>query len=284
MVNENFGIQPQEEVTFLKTGRQVEVSFSQFKSSGGHIQKVDKDHYINLVSGEFCECQHTESRADSADTVRRSMKKARDIINTNCIFPSKLRWITLTYAENMQDKDRLYSDFQKFVQRLQRKIGKFEYIAAAEPQGRGAWHMHVLLIFSDEAPFLENKLIADTWQQGFVNVKAVTDVSNVGAYLSAYMADVELDPQNPVPGEIVEREVDGQKKKFIKGARLKWYPPGMNIFRYSRGIERPQAEKMAYRAAQSKLEGFKRTYSTVNCISDEQKKFMSMCIKEFYFK
>lgn len=284
MVNENFGILPNEEVTYLRTGNQCEITFNQIKSSGGHIQKVDKDHYINLISGEFCECVHTENRSQSTDTVRRSMKQARDIINTNCTEPDRLRWLTLTYAENMQDKDRLYSDFQKFNQRLRRRVGEYEYIAAAEPQGRGSWHLHVLLIFSDVAPFLKNDLIAELWQQGFVNVKAVSDVSNVGAYLSAYMSDVEYYPSAPEPGEIVERTVDGQTKKFIKGARLKFYPPGMNIFRYSRGILRPEKEKMSYKSAQSKIEGMRKTYSTVNCISDEQKEFISMCIKEYYSK
>nr|WP_235357591.1 hypothetical protein [Burkholderia pseudomallei] len=50
--------------------------------------------------------------------------------------------ITLTYRENMLDKARLKRDFDKLRRRLG-ALGSFQYVAVAERQKRGAWHLHV---------------------------------------------------------------------------------------------------------------------------------------------
>ncbi|TDY52721.1 hypothetical protein BX592_1043 [Paraburkholderia rhizosphaerae] len=50
--------------------------------------------------------------------------------------------ITLTYRENMQDKTRLKRDFDSLRRRLG-ALGGFQYVAVAERQQRGAWHLHV---------------------------------------------------------------------------------------------------------------------------------------------
>ena len=40
--------------------------------------------------------------------------------------------------------------------------------------------------------------------------------------------------------KIKEVEIEGSKKKFIKGGRLHLYPTGMRIYRKSKGIEEPE--------------------------------------------
>lgn len=50
--------------------------------------------------------------------------------------------ITLTYRENMTDKARLKNDFDALRRRLG-KVQSFHYIAVAERQKRGAWHLHI---------------------------------------------------------------------------------------------------------------------------------------------
>lgn len=211
------------------------------------------------------------------------MKKGRDIINTNCVYPERIRWITLTYAENMQDPERLYLDCKPFFREMRNQYGEFEYIAAVEPQARGAWHMHIIAIFPDKAPYLDNKTVADIWQHGFVNIKAVDNVDNIGAYFSAYMCDLELEDGGLVANNVIEHEIEGETKKFIKGARLKFYPPGMNIFRYSRGIQRPKLSKTTYEGAQSIIKGSTKTYETFDVISgSEDSDFVMYVKKEFY--
>jgi hypothetical protein len=79
----------------------------------------------------------------------------------------------------------------------------------------------------------------------------LSGVDNIGAYLSAYLTDVEVTDGNihrAIAGEqeIKVIEIDGQEKKFIKGGRLHLYPSGMNLYRKSKGIQMPEREEMKY--------------------------------------
>lgn len=271
-------------VTVTISGKILDLTFSEHRSKGSNITPLSKELYMNN-EGEVFEFQKSETRADNLDGVKRSMATARNIINSNCMEPENLRWLTLTYAENMQDCDRLYVDVKVFIAKMRKQFGHFEYVIAIEPQGRGAWHAHCILIFSSVAPYMANSVIADLWGHGFVNIQSVADVDNIGAYLSAYMADVELSVEGAplgASGEIVEREVNGVKKKFIKGARLHFYPSGMHIFRYSRGLKRPVVKVMTYKQAMDivKAEGKALSYSNVCSIQGED--FYNLIKKESY--
>ena len=232
------------------------------------VVKIDKDHYAMLDTGEIFEYEHSDNKSQNLQSVRRTLANLRGIINANCIDEEKMRWVTLTYAENMTDTERLYSDFKRFWMRFCRwckkqKISKPEYIAVAEPQGRGAWHMHLVLIFADKAPYIaNNEVLAPLWEQGFTKIKAVHGVDNLGAYFSAYLADIPLDEYERDADDTTMYEIksavvvddDGHdtEKKFVKGARLHFYPSGMNIYRCSRGIKQPTVTTMSNEEYQKK--------------------------------
>ena len=145
-----------------------------------------------------------------------------------------MRWVTLTYRENMQDSRRLYEDFRRFWQRFKRWCASSgfaipEYITIAEPQARGAWHLHGIFVFPGVAPYIPPDDFARLWGQGFIKVKAVTG-DNLGAYFSAYLTDLPVDEvdKDILPSvssdRVREVEVDDEsgekvKKKFVKGAR-----------------------------------------------------------------
>ena len=127
-----------------------------------------------------------------------------------------------------------------------------------EPQGRGAWHAHLLYIWQDmKAPFIPNHEFADLWGHGFVSIKKLDDIDNVGAYLTAYLGDMELSEidwtkWNEITRGTTVKQVemlddDGQKvtKQVLKGARLNLYPANFNMVRCSRGIKRPIEEMMS---------------------------------------
>ena len=193
------------------------------------------------------------------------MEKFTSLINTNCSDDKKLKWITFTYAENMTDTKQLYKDFDKFWKRFKYYSEKNnlpipEYISVAEPQGRGAWHLHIIFIYPCKAPFIDNnKVLYPMWSHGYTKVKAVHGVDNLGAYFSAYLADIPLDEYERDADDsatyeiksavVVEDDGHDTEKKFVKGARLKFYPAGMNIYRTSRGIKQPtvnQIDKKEY--------------------------------------
>lgn len=126
-------------------------------------------------------------------TVRDARNLARRLALMN--FSSTDKFITLTYAENMTCMEKADDDFKKFIMRLkyQYKIGKMKYLAVRERQKRGAIHFHMLCDWDveiggeSEIRELERHLGQKVWGHGFVDVKPIGHVDNVGAYLIKYM-------------------------------------------------------------------------------------------------
>lgn len=230
-------------------GSITEVTMMERKPRQPDTVRISADEYCMIMTGEIRKYKKSDTRKDNKDSLRKTFRKLRDIINANVTDAKNCRWLTFTYCENMQDRGRLYEDYKKYWQRFKRYLKQKgvdvpEYITIVEPQARGAWHIHAVFIWDHEAPFIPNADISELWQQGFTKIKALNDVDNVGAYLTAYLADVELPEDTPQDQNIKEVEVkeeDGKirKKKILKGGRLNLYPPGINLFRRSRGIKDP---------------------------------------------
>lgn len=251
------------------------------------IQKIDREHYMVLSedTGEVKTCQHNTTRADDLQSVRQSLARLRDLLNANVTDPRKARWLTLTYAENMTDPVRLYKDFHNFLLRLRyhlerNRLPKVEYIAAAEPQARGAWHLHVVLIFAAaKAPFILNETIERIWGHGFTKIKKLDNVDNVGLYLTAYLCDLEVTDalgNAPVAGrnikgvELLDENGERFSKAVVKGSRLYLYPRGFRIYRKSKGIVDPEIESCTYAEALEKVGHAKLTFERTIQIIDEQ--------------
>lgn len=255
------------------------------------IVKLDKDRYYNLETGEIKEFNHISDRTGDINNLRVSMRNLRDLINTNVENPRCCKWITLTYAENMKNTKKLHEDFKVFNKAFRRKGYKYEYIAVAEPQGRGAWHLHVLMIFDHVVEYIPNDLIAGFWRQGFTKTKRVDDVDNIGAYLTAYLGDMPEDEFHELRGtedfaggiyNIKECEIDGKLKKIVKGARLSLYPPGFNLYRCSRGIKRPIINEMMEMQARKKVSSAKLTFEYTVTIWDDETAFKKTINKRYY--
>lgn len=265
-------------------------------------RKIDRDTYLNTKTGELLPYDHSAtSRAENTSALRETFARLRDIINSNTDNPERVHWITLTYRDNMTDTDRLYEDFNRFRRRLYRhaeRIGRQppEYITVIEPQARGAWHMHLILIWQDgDAPYLDNNgTVAPMWGQGYTKTQIPRECDNLGAYLTAYLTDMPMEfdsdgtepTQSPVesptepesheghtdaptepesltePTESPTERITGasvdrcavdrrtvtppprKDKSILKGQRLHLYPKGVNLYRTSRGIKQPTAERL----------------------------------------
>lgn len=251
--------------------------------SGFPIKKISRKEYMFLETGEIKEYSfHAENRSQNKDSLRKTFKKIRELINANFTGQPNELAFTITYAENMTDPKKLYKDFDRFMKRLKYKYLNVDYINVVEPQGRGAWHCHILLKFNDlKKAYIPNKEVAELWGKGFVSVKAMRkDVDNLGAYLSAYLGDVEI---NNNVGELIELgvldfnksfkikeiEIDGQPKRFVKGGRLHLYPAGMNIFRCSKGIKKPEVTYIPYKDIKKIVGAATPNYSTRMKILDD---------------
>jgi hypothetical protein len=261
------------------------------------IQKLDRNTYAVLDTGEIKEFEHGTTRADNLTSVAKSLKRLRELLNTNVIDSAKVRWITLTYKANMMDERRLYTDFKKFNMRLRRCLSKnnlplYEYIVSMEPQGRGAWHAHLILIFTGKAPFIPNDTLSKLWKHGFTRIQSLDNVDNIGAYLTAYLGDMELSEAikngalNDRAKEVVTLNDQGEKqsKYYIKGARLKMYPKGFRLFRTSRGIKKPVTYETTNFEAMQKLKSSELTFEKTIILSDENTNYYNIINYRYYKK
>jgi len=272
---------PSDFLRVKEVGNIIELVHSRNGYSGSNcIEKLDSEHYLDLRTGEVKEFVHMESRADDMKSVRASLGRLRDIINANVIDPANCLWVTLTYKENMTDTKRLYKDYEKYIKRMMYRGYEFKYIVAMEPQGRGAWHAHVIFIFPEKAPYIPNEEMRAMWGHGFVVVRSLKDVDNVGAYLTAYLGDMELqeavdagilfDGHERVKQIEVEDEAGRkQTKAYVKGARLCMYPPKFNLYRCSRGIKKPDVSYTTEQEAKKMVGDAALTYERVIEISDD---------------
>lgn len=204
--------------------------------------KISGDEWVDPATGEVHEYRRgtdAESRADNIRSLYVTFRNLRALINANCVDASRLKWITLTYKELMTDTKRLYVDFRNFMKRYRRKWGACEYIAVMEPQRRGAWHVHMIAIYPTMAPFVKNAELRECWGQGYVKVTKVDGIDNVGAYLSAYLADLDVTGETDEGTGTEVRLRDGSSKRVIKGKRLELYPPRMQFVRHSNGVAYP---------------------------------------------
>lgn len=218
-----------------------------------------------------------------------------DLIRCNATDPSNCKWLTLTYSDVMTDHTKVYEDGKMFIRRLQRYLNNqtelsvgqkaFKRITVAEPQGEkhyNSWHLHILLIFNDIAPFISNEAITQLWGHGITDTHKVYDANGLALYFKVYLSDIEY-IEGDEDFDAVDKEVNGETKQFIKGGRLKLYPTRMPLFSASRGMKRPVVEKISNKEAMDSVSDCRLVYRESFLIGDENKK-VNIIDKRFYKK
>ncbi|PIC71004.1 hypothetical protein CSV76_16815, partial [Sporosarcina sp. P17b] len=80
----------------------------------------------------------------------------------------------------------------------------------------------------------------------------------------------------------VEKQVNGKTKKFLKGARLSYYPSGVNIFTKTTGMKYPEREDMAYKDIKKIVGAGTPHYKKSINIADKQSEFTNTITYEQY--
>lgn len=297
---DNIKVPERANVRVKLTGNIIELMYSKKQSPGQiFIKKINGHEYVDLRTGEKFEYETIENRSQNLDSVRRSLGRLRDYINTNVVNVNNCKWVTLTYVENMTNTEQLYKDFVRFRQRISYKFGQFEYIIACEPQGRGAWHIHMLMIFEDKAPYITNNIMSEIWRHGFTTTKKLDEnISNIGAYLTAYLGDFDFSEMDNLTDEerlkmhgklikdVEVMEPNGKKipKKIVKGGRLHMYPANFNMYRCSKGIKQPAIFKEMEQEVQKilKASSAKLTFEKTISIEDTDTKFNNTLNYRYY--
>jgi len=275
----------------LKTaGNTSVVQFTAGNNKTCSVVNLSKDTYLDKKTGEVKQKKKSESRYQSPKSVRKSINRLMDLIRCNATDPAKCKWLTVTYKDVMTDGKQAFLDAKLFLRKLKRYLAKqidltagqksFKYITIAEPQGErhgNSWHLHMLLIFDDTAPFIANDTISELWSHGITSSHKVFDADGLALYFKVYLSDIEYednnvdDEDNTNKPATVEKLVDGVTKQFIKGERLKYYPAGMNLYSSSRGMKKPVVEEMTNQEAMARVGDAELVYRETYSIGDDKK-------------
>lgn len=98
-----------------------------------------------FVDGEWETHKPTEHEllARAAENRLKSTRRARSQVRRLVKHKRLDHMLTLTYQENMLDRNRIRRDVDVLIKRLRRILPSFEYICVFERQKRGAWHAHI---------------------------------------------------------------------------------------------------------------------------------------------
>jgi len=150
------------------------------------------------------------------DNIARAQRQIKRLVNSNVfLYGYNPIFITYTFAENVQDISRANAEFKRHIDALRKRIvgRSLKYVCVPETQKRGAIHYHVVFF---DLPYIEGikKIFAESWGQGFVQVKAVKHVSNVGAYVSKYFGKQWASERKPKTKNFFSSEGLAQPEVF----------------------------------------------------------------------
>lgn len=146
-----------------------------------------------------------EQAEKQLSAVRRSRNSIRRIVNSN---PQLNKFLTLT--SKMTDVKQSNNCFNRFIERMKDRFPEFQYFAVLEFQkdvdyfGKkkekgGAVHYHLLC----NLRYVESNSLAKIWGHGFIKIKRVDQIKNLGQYLSKYLQK-----------DMFDKRMFGKKKFF----------------------------------------------------------------------
>ena len=130
----------------------------------------------------------------------RSTRRARTKVRRLAKAKGLTVLLTLTYRENMVDRDRMARDMDVFLKRVRRVIPGFEYVCVFERQKRGAWHAHIAVqrilshYLHKGAMVRSYDLLRSMWRavvgsdNGNVDVSRNRNVKRSSAKLASYLS------------------------------------------------------------------------------------------------
>ena len=181
----------------IVTNHVIEVYEYEKMPYGSETQKNDAYDALDL---EDVKHKRDDDRTDERrnQTVRDARNTTRRLALKN--FESGDKFLTLTFDpkkysdQNLRDVTFTDDLFKKFIKRFNyRYKTKLKYIAVREFHKSGRIHYHMLcdwkeeLVFEDEIRDYERFLGEKVWKHGFVDIKQLDRVDNVGAYIIKYM-------------------------------------------------------------------------------------------------
>lgn len=98
------------------------------------------------------------TKADGAEgkqvDLERAARRAKKRIRALCLALGCDHMLTLTYRENMVDRERAKADWKRFVRLVQSRYPQWAYVVVIEAQERGALHFHAAVVGWQAVKFL----------------------------------------------------------------------------------------------------------------------------------
>ena len=149
---------------------------NKFENALADYRRISDTEYLNKKSGEISEYKTSEER--NFESLRKSMRKLRELIKNNFSGGKNELFITLTTEDIITDAKEFKRLFKKFWRKLKKNYKSLEYIGVIELQERGALHAH--LIIKDTAHnylFIKNDEIFGLWEHGLTKTSRISKES-----------------------------------------------------------------------------------------------------------
>jgi hypothetical protein len=151
-----------------------------YSSNSKGLQVIKDMRYFGI---EFKKGSKKDSKKKELNSILKTRKRIKTILE--CNVDEKTWFITLTFAENIQDYDKANRYFKKY---LEKNFPNLKYMNCKELQLRGAIHYH-LIVFDYQEDLKQVKKDFKKWQHGIVFVKKVSynNYQAMANYFSGYM-------------------------------------------------------------------------------------------------
>lgn len=110
------------------------------------------------------------------------------------------KFLTLTFENHITDLYKANYEFKKFIQRFNYELKiKLAYAVVPEFTQQDRIHYHSILF---NMPYIQANILSKIWKNGFIKINKITNVDNVGAYVTKYMTKAD------------DEKLQGQKSYF----------------------------------------------------------------------
>lgn len=129
----------------------------------------------------------------------RAVRRARQQLRWACLSISADRLLTLTYRENVTDRARVLSDWDRFRRLVMARFPDWLFVAVIEPQERGALHLHVAVVGHQPVKYLracwwrivgegQGNIDVAMRKRKFGTVSESWDAARIAGYLCKYLS------------------------------------------------------------------------------------------------
>lgn len=130
---------------------------------------------------------------DAETNLERAFRRAKSKVRKLIMTMKADRMLTLTYRDNVTDREVANRHFVRFIKLVHRKYPDYKYVCVAERQKRGAWHFHIAVSGFQDVGYLRHcwrSLVDGNIDVTSPRTKGDKDKSppQIAAYLTKYMS------------------------------------------------------------------------------------------------